>query len=98
MIKKFSEEPNKDLALGLLEYRNTSKNLETPNEIMYGRKMKGFILNKIDENDNKKYSKIKNVLKERQNSQKEYYNKNAHNLKPVKINDQVYVRKEIKKL
>ena len=44
MFKKI-EQDNKDYNLALLEYRNTpvDNNLKSPNEIMFGKKMRGII-------------------------------------------------------
>ena len=99
IFKKLDEDPSKDSALALLEYRNTpiDKNLKSPNEIMFSRKLRGLLPIKIDQNKVKEYNKIKNQLLDKQLKQKEYYDKNARDLKPIKINYYVIVKKELNK-
>lgn len=94
MFKKVDDD-NKDLNVAMLEYRNIpiANNIPSPNELMFGRKTRGLLphsmkLNRIDHNE------IKQRLEDRQCIQKQYYDKNAHALIPLQVNDKVYVRKE----
>ena len=96
MFKKLDEDPTKDPSLALLEYRNTpiNKDLKSPNEIMFRRKVRGLLPIKLNEEDINHNKNIKDQLLAKQISQKDYYDKKSCNLKPLKINDEVYVRKE----
>lgn len=96
IFKKVEVDQKKDPSLALLEYRNTpiSKDLKSPNEIMFGRKIRGVIPNNRNVELEKEYENIKNKLIARQDVQKNYYDRNAHDLKPLNVNDRVYVKKE----
>ena len=89
MFKKLDEDPTKDPSLAVLEYRNTpiDKDLKSPNEIMFDRKVKGLLSRKIDYHKEKENLDIKNKLIYKQTWQKSYYDKNAIDLKPLKKSD-----------
>ena len=99
MFKKLDDDPGKDPNLAMLEYRNTpiGDGLKSPNEIMFGRKIRGILPNSKNFEREKENREIKEKLIDRQLRQKEYYDRNAHNLKPVNVNDKVYVKKEFNK-
>ena len=83
----------------MLEYRNTpiGDGLKSPNEIMFGRKIRGILPNYKNLERERENREIKEKLIDRQLRQKEYYDRNAHNLKPINVNDKVYVKKELNK-
>ena len=99
MFLKLDKDPGKDLALALLEYRNMpiDKDLKSPNEIMFWRKIRGLLPFKINESLKKDHESIKKKFLQKQISQKSYFDKNTHNLKPLNVRDQVYVRKDLNK-
>ena len=100
MMNKIAEDDKKDLALALLEYRNTpkKKNLKSPNEIMFLRKIRGIIPNVISKQLIKQNAEIKKRLEDRQKLQKMYYDRNAQSdMSPVKSNDPAFVKKELNK-
>jgi hypothetical protein len=81
-----ADEDNKDIYLALLEYRNTpiSKDLESPAEILMGRKIKGLL--PIEE-EKGKYVRVREKLIELQIKQKQYYDKSTKELKELKEGD-----------
>ena len=61
---------------------------------MFGKKVKGIIpINKI--NNEIDYKEVKDRLVDKQNKYKEYYDASANDLKELKVNDEVYVRKKM---
>lgn len=65
---------------------------------MFSRKVRGLLPIQVDPEKEKENLKIKNELINRQMIQKEYYDRNAHGeLKPLKVTDKVFVRKELHK-
>lgn len=92
-IFKKVECDNKDPALALLEYRNTPIDVGTksPNELMFGRKVRGIvpILAHQTTPNVQQHTKF---LEKRQLIQKRYYDKNSHVQKQAKVNDKVYVQ------
>ena len=98
MFKKL-EENGRDPCIALLEYRNTpiDNNIKSPNEIMFGRKIRGILwVENLNENT-VDYNEIKNRLFEKQVKQKMYYYRNSHALRPVRVHEDIYVRRGINK-
>lgn len=93
MLKK-CEFDKKDMHLALLEFRNTpiSDKIPSPTELMFGRKMRGIL--PVQQKYNQKEEQVRQLLDERRNVQMKYYNKSTKDLKPLKVNDQVLVKKE----
>lgn len=89
IFKKLDADGDKDLALALVEYRNTpiGEELKFLNELMFNRKVRSLLPLSINSERKKEMREIRNKLLERQLRQKVYYDKNAHNLKPLKVND-----------
>lgn len=99
MFNKLDDDPGKDPNLAMLEYRNTpiGEGLKSPNEIMFGRKIRGILPNKINYERERENRELKEKLISKQLRQKDYYDRSAHNLRPLNINDKVYVRKDLNK-
>ena len=97
IFKKLEEDPSKDPSLALLEYRNSpiDKYMKSPSEIMFNRKVRGLMPRNIDFQREKENENIRKNLIEKQNAQKAYYDKKAHDLRPLKVNDKVYVKKDL---
>lgn len=89
-----TEVDGRDPALALLEYRNTpiDRKICSPNELIFGRKIKGIMPVETNKNITTDYNVTKHLLEHKQNVQKHYYDYNAKLTKPVNKNDQVYVR------
>jgi hypothetical protein len=101
MLKKVDDD-GKDPNLALLEYRNTpiDVNISSPNDIMFNRKIRGLIpIRNVNDNSNKvDYKDIRHKLVNRQNEQKKYFDKKAHDSKEeIRVNDKVYVKKDMNK-
>lgn len=93
VLKKIIQE-RKDIDLALLQCRNTPFNDSnlTPAEIMYRRKVKNIIPDfhkRVINTDH-----FKELLRERQNKQKRYYDKNAKDLKDFQKGDKVMIHAE----
>lgn len=98
MLKKVDKE-GKDSNLALLAYRNSpiDKDIKSPNEIMFNRKVRGIIpLRNI--NDKKTdFNDMRNKLLIKQNNQKMYFDNKAHVSKDIKVDDTVFVKGEMNK-
>lgn len=85
----------KDIALALLEYRNTPLSTKEPSpaELLFGRKIKGIIPIK-QELLKPKYDieSHKTNLKCKQTGQRNYYNKSFRNLPDLQVNDFVLMQ------
>lgn len=95
MFKKI-EHSNRDPALALLEYRNTpiSNEIKSPNELLFGYKTRGILPINVKRNEWEKNELVRQKLLERQNEQKLVYDRKSQNLNPLKLGDDVYIRKE----
>lgn len=97
MFKKI-EETHADPYLALLEYRNTpiDKSLKSPNELMFGRVVRGIVpFRQINKDHVRQNNVIKNCLEEKQRLYKQQYDKNTHVIDPIRIGQTVHVRKEV---
>ncbi|XP_026672572.1 uncharacterized protein K02A2.6-like [Ceratina calcarata] len=96
MFKKL-EMSRKDPSLALLEYRNTpiSDQIGSPNELLFGHKTRGLLPIRIQRDKIDRDCKNKQKLQIRQETQRKQYDKNAHNLEPLNINNRVFVRKDL---
>lgn len=69
-----------------------SKDLPSPNELMYGGKVRGIIpINKTKKNEINQQMTRK-ILNEKQNNHKYYHDKTAHHHHPIKLNKPAYVQ------
>lgn len=77
----------------LLEYRNTSisDKIPLPSELIYRRKIRGML--PLYYRQNPETDKVRQLLDDRRNIQMKYYNRSTRDLDPLKINDQVLVKK-----
>ena len=64
---------------------------------MFGRKIRGILPNSVNFDKERENREIKEKLIDRQLRQKEYYDRNAHNLRPINVNEKVYVKTELNK-
>lgn len=96
-MKIFKEGKDKELAL--LHYRNTPIDSDgvTPAELLYGRQVRG-ILPTFEDKRKIERDSFKEVLKKRQERQKQYYDRTARNLKELKVGDVVKVHNENRQL
>ncbi|KYN29035.1 Uncharacterized protein K02A2.6, partial [Trachymyrmex cornetzi] len=93
MLKK-CENDGKDIYLALLEYRNTpiSDKIPSPTELMFGRKTRSILPTMFKDS----CERTKQLLDERRSVHKKYYNRSTKDLRPLKLGDQVLVRKEMR--
>ena len=90
---------NRDIYVSLLEYRSTPlrEGLPSPAELLYGRKLKSMIPCKQNLLMPKyKCNKYHNYYVDDQIKQKKYFDKNARDLLPLKVNTNVLVQIEDK--
>lgn len=87
---------DRDIDIAMLEYRNTpiDRELPSPNEIMFGHKMRGIlpILN-IQNKRPINFEQIRAHLINKQDQQKRQYDKHAHVLNPLIDKGTVFVNK-----
>lgn len=98
MFKKI-EHGGTDPTLALLEYRNTpiSNEIKSPNELLLGHKTRGIIPLCVKKNVCEEDRLVRQKLLQRQSEQKLYYDRNSHDLKPLNVADNVYVRRQVDK-
>lgn len=84
----------KDPYLSLLELRNTpiTDQIGSPTQLLYNRKIRGLLPHIFQYNN---YTR--QLLNERQEKQKLFYNRNARDLFPLAIGQPVFVKKEVNK-
>lgn len=92
LIKIIQDGKDKEMALLQLRNMPIDKSGITPAELMFGRKVRNLI---PDVNKNKiNPNKFNEVLKERQNKQKRYYDKVSKSLKDFNVGDKVKIHEE----
>lgn len=98
-IFKKMENDDRDPYLALLEYRNTpiDNDIYSPNELMFNRKVKGIVPVRNVNKGRINYDDVRNKLTVRQRYQKEYYDRNSHELRPLDVKEQVYARRHMNK-
>ena len=85
---------SQDPYLALLEYRNTpiSDELSSPAELMFGRQIRGLLLNKNDVfQDKVKFEHVKEKLLTKQKNYKHYFDRGSKSLPALQRNDTVFV-------
>lgn len=97
MMRK-CEHDDKDPYLALLELRNTpiSNDLKSPNELLYGRKVNGLLPILKTKREMNEIMRTKDKLNSRQMTYKKFYDKNAHELKDLKKNEKVFIKRNKK--
>ena len=96
-IMRKSKETHTDINLALLAFRTTpiDNSLPSPAEILYSRKVRTN-LPSIMKNHSPHKHHVKTQLQKRQNSQKHYYDKHAHELNKLHPGQPVMMQKEEK--
>lgn len=91
---------SKDPYLAVLEYRNTpiSNTIPSPAEIMLGRKVRGLLPIKVTLEQLIQNNRVKEQLLERQIKQKLNFDKTAKELKPLDVEDNVFIARKGKHL
>lgn len=100
---KKAEQDNRDPYIVLLEYRNTpiTPEIGSPNQLMFGRNVNGFVPTcnaNYKRKTNIDYDKIREKLRERQESQKLYYDQHVKRLPDFDVGDQVRIQNAQNKL